>query len=424
MPINVVVPELGPSIEEATLVKWLVAEGDFVREGTPIFSVETDKSVVDCESTDAGYVTRVLASEGATVRVDEVIAILEETVAALHSKPEPDAVSNEAPSPVTENPRPEPSEGSASVPTEPTIAALESVIAEEAVAEGGRMRVSPRARRMARDTGVDVAALRGSGPTGRIVSRDVQAFVAQAVARSGHAGPAPAGPAIGSGEWRDVPLSAMRRTIARRMTESAQSTPVFFATMKIGCEALLALRHQLKQVPGIEPSVTDLIVKACALALRRCPGLNVTFHGEFVRMHHDVDIAVAVAVEDGLVTPLVRRADAKRLVDLSQEIRELAERARAGKLARQEYEGGTFTVSNLGMYGLEEFTAIINPPQCAILAVGAIGKEVVVEAGAPRERRIMKVTLTVDHRAIDGALAARFLAELRTILENPACLVM
>jgi pyruvate dehydrogenase E2 component (dihydrolipoamide acetyltransferase) len=199
---------------------------------------------------------------------------------------------------------------------------------------------------------------------------------------------------------------------------------VFHATAKIWCDPLLTLKEQLRQGAGTAVTINDIIVKGCALALRRCPDVNATFHGELVRLHEDVDVAVAVAVEGGLITPIVRNADAKGLVQLSAEIAELCGRAQAGTLSRSDYEGGTFTVSNLGMHGLEQFTAIINPPQCAILAVGAVEHELYLDAGIARERRVLRATLSSDHRVIDGALAARFLGELRSILDNPACLLV
>jgi pyruvate dehydrogenase E2 component (dihydrolipoamide acetyltransferase) len=272
---------------------------------------------------------------------------------------------------------------------------------------------------MAREVGVAIERLPGTGPAGRIVSRDVEAFVKASVGAASGA-PAVADRTVGTGGARDVPLTAMRRTIARRLTESVRDAPVFFATTKVGADQLLQLREQLNRVTDARVSINDIIVKACALALKSCPQINATFHGDRLRLHEVVDIAVAVAVEGGLITPVVRNADRKDVRAIGTEIKDLAERARLGKLAPEEYQGGTFTISNLGMYGVTEFTAIINPPQCAILAVGAIDCEVYLEAGVVRERRIVKVTLGADHRAIDGAMSARFLADLRAILENPA----
>lgn len=426
MPTNVVVPNLGPSIEEAVLVRWLVSEGEFVRRGTPLFSVETDKTVVDCEAVADGYLTRVAASEGATVRVDEVLAVLAEGLVAGERPAEL------VPTPVVQVGQ----VGSATGHDEkqpppdqrhPGVAAAAEVLAMAPVPSAAELRrpaVSPRARRMARDLGVEATALRGSGPGGRVVQRDVQALISAALSGTSATHAAAVSESASAHRARDVPLSPMRRAIARRMVESAREVPVFHATCKIDFDALLEIREQLKKGSGLDVTVTDIVVKACAHALLREPAMNATFHGDFVRVHEQIHVAVAVALEDGLVTPVIRDVARRPLREVSGELRELAGRARAGRLARADLDGGTITISNLGMYGVESFTAIINPPQCAILSVGAIEREVVLDAGVARVRRVARVTLGADHRAVDGAHAARFLAALRNALENPASLLV
>ncbi|MFM9885849.1 MAG: dihydrolipoamide acetyltransferase family protein, partial [Burkholderiales bacterium] len=284
-----------------------------------------------------------------------------------------------------------------------------------------RMRISPRARRVARESGVPIEQVQGSGPDGRIVQRDIVNYRSAAV--WAHAARASARMGA-TGSTREVALTPMRKTIARRLTEAAQSIPSFFTTAKIAADAMLSLRAQINGMPDTEVSINDIVVRATALALRTCPDVNATFHGEAIHLHEDIDLCVAIALDDGLIAPIVRNADAKSLMDIAAEIRGLAAAARAGKLQPADYKGGTFTISNLGMYGVESFTAIINPPQCAILAVGGIDRELCLDGAVPRERKVMKVTLTADHRVIDGALAAKFLGELKTLIENPARLLV
>lgn len=389
MPKNVVVPKLGPAIDAGLLVAWHVNEGVFVKRGTPLYAVETDKSIVDCESMEEGYLQQILVQEGATVHVDQVLAVLSEEA--------------------------------------PTRRIAEPPIVVRNAPDVSRVRISPRARKMARATGVEIELLAGggSGPEGRIVQRDVEALITRSVAggASGDAGRR-AAPVSRTGKTTDVPLSSMRRAIARRLTESALQIPVFHTTVKIEADALVALRQQLERGRGLKVRVNDILVKACALALKKFPQINATYHGDFVRLHEAIDISVAVAVEDGLFTPIVHDADQKSVAEISATLTALAAEARAGGLAPEAYQGGTFTVSNLGMYGVEAFTAIINPPQCAILAVGAIDREVRFEAGVARECAVMRATLSADHRAIDGALAAGFLGELKALLENPACVML
>lgn len=421
MPIPVILPSLGPSIEEATLVKWLVPVGAFVQRGEPLLSVETDKTLTDIESTDEGYLIEIKVEEGSTIRLDQELAVLDD-------RPTGDAAARvSALPPVTVAP-PEPA---AAIFTSPvtiprqTVAAAASEPAEVTAesAPTGQSHASPRARRLARESGVPINQVQGSGPGGRVIERDITAFVAQAVAGASGASMRP--PMLKRSEQsRDLPLSTNRRSIARRMTESAQGAPVFFTTAKILTDPLTEFRSQLARARSVQVSVNDVVVRACALALQQHREINASFTGDAIRIFEDIDISIAVAIDDGLITPVLRNADQKGLIAAATEIRSLAEKAQRGRLLMNEYQGGTFTVSNLGMLGVESFTAILNPPQAAILAVGGISREVWLDAGVPRERGVMRLTLTSDHRAIDGAQAARFLATLKALLENPLSLVV
>ena len=421
MPIPVILPTLGPSIEEATLVTWLVPVGGFVRRGDPLFSVETDKTLTDIESTDEGYLIEIKAEEGSTIRVDQEIAFLGDQPAGGAS------AQVSAPPPMTVAP-PEPAAAVIAEPVstprqETAVTSNEPAERFAAPVPTGKSHASPRARRLARESGVPIDQVQGSGPGGRIIERDITAFVAQAVSGTSRAN---AQPVIlkRSEQVRDLPLSAMRRSIARRMTESAQGAPVFFTTIKVLTDPFTEFRSQLARARSVQVSVNDVVVRACALALQQHREINASFTGDAIRIFEDIDISIAVAIDDGLITPVLRNADQKGLIAAATEIRALADKAQRGELLVNEYQGGTFTVSNLGMFGVESFTAILNPPQAAILAVGGISRELWLDGGTPRERGVMRLTLTSDHRAIDGAQAARFLATLKALLENPFSLVV
>ena len=421
MPIPVILPTLGPAIEEATLVKWLVPIGAFVRRGDPLFSVETDKTLTDIESTDEGYLIEIKAAEGATIKVDQELAVLDEHPAKGAATPVPTP-----PPAAVAPPAPAAAVFAESVKTPTQEPAFLSNVSDDRFADTaptGRSHASPRARRLARESGVPIDQLQGSGPGGRIIERDITAFVAQAVAGTSGTTAQPA-TLKRSDQFRDLPLSAVRRSIARRMMESAQGAPVFFTTVKVLTDPLTEFRSQLARARSVQVSVNDVVVRACALALREHRGINASFTGEAIRIFEDIDISIAVAIDDGLITPVLRNADQKGLIAAATEIRALADKAQRGQLLVNEYQGGTFTVSNLGMFGVESFTAILNPPQAAILAVGGISREVWLDAGVPRERGVMRLTLTSDHRVIDGAQAARFLATLKALLENPFSLVV
>ncbi len=431
MPTSILMPSLSPTMEEGVLAKWLVKEGDFVKPGTMLCSVETDKTTVDYESMDEGFVRKILLAEGAAARVNELIAVLADTQEeaideylhkALEKSRKQAAAKPAAPAAAAPSSAPPPPVTPSAIPAPVYTAAAP---AAPAGAGNGRLKVSPLARKLAAASGIPLESVHGSGPSGRVIRRDVEAYQAAPKAAEGGEPRPLFGSQLPPAVTQDIPLSMMRKTIGRRLLESAQSTPVFFVTQRIEVDALARLRSELHRGPGYKVSVNDIVVKAAAFALRRHPGVNSSFYGDFIRQHGNIDMGVAVSLDGGLITPIVKSADQKPLWVLSQEIKALVAKARAGKLAPEEYQGGTFTISNLGMYGVDDFTAIINPPQAAILAVGGIQPEVYLDdGGALRQRQILKVTLTADHRAIDGALAAQFLGTLKSALENPTWLLL
>ena len=429
MAVEILMPALSPTMEEGTLAKWLVKEGDVVKSGQIIADIETDKATMEFEAVDEGTVGKILIAEGTGgVKVNTPIAVLVEegeSADAVVAKPAA-AAAVSAPAPV---------------------AAAAAPVAAAAVAtpkaEGARVFASPLARRIAKDKGLDLTKVAGSGPHGRIVRADVEAATPVAVAAA--AAPAPvataaaapvakaAAPAGMSAEtvlkmyadraYTEVPLDGMRRTIAARLTEAKQTIPHFYLRRDIRLDALMAFREQLNkglEARGVKLSVNDFIIKACALALQAVPDANAVWAGDRILKLKPSDVAVAVAVEGGLFTPVLRDADKKTLSALSAEMKDLATRAKTKKLAPHEYQGGSFAISNLGMMGVENFDAVINPPHGAILAVGAgVKKPVVMKDGTIGVATVMSVTLSVDHRVIDGALGAEFLKVLVESLENP-----
>jgi pyruvate dehydrogenase E2 component (dihydrolipoamide acetyltransferase) len=450
MPTSMLMPSLSPTMEEGVLAKWLVKEGDFIKPGTMLCSVETDKTTVDYESMDEGYLRKILVPGGSPAKVNQLIAILSDekdeditefTEKAIKKNQEQLAAkgggAKPAAAPASASNGSGPSSASY-VPAPPRPAPTATAVAE-APAEG-RVKASPLARRMAEEAGIPLQGLAGSGPNGRIVRKDVENYQPEPAAAPQGAGAAKAPakgvktegpvqrPLFGSlapiGETQDIALNMMRKTIGRRLLESTQGTPTFYVTMKVEMAAVNALRAQLNRSPGYKISVNDIVTKATAFALREFPAVNSSYLGDFIRQNANIDVCVAVSIEGGLITPIVRDADQKGLGQISAEIKQLVSKAKSGKLAPDEYQGGTFTISNLGMYGVEEFTAIINPPQSAILAVGGIQQEVYLEDGVAKERDVMKMTLTSDHRVIDGALAAQFLSGLKSLLENPVWLML
>src|ERR1700692_4178484 len=423
MPINILMPALSPTMEKGNLAKWLKKEGDKVKSGDVIAEIETDKATMEVEAVDEGFLAKIVVPDGTEgVAVNAVIAILTETkgeaVAAPKAAPAAEAPKAEAPK---EAPK-----------------AAEKAAAPAPAPDHGEARVfaSPLARRMAKQAGIDLSAIKGSGPNGRIVKADLDAAPAKAPAAApaqptaaAPAAPKAAAPVITAPHTK-IPNSSMRKVIARRLLESKQTVPHFYLTSNIEIDALLKLRADLnakspKEGPSaFKLSVNDLVIKACALALRRHPQVNSTFTEEAIIQYDDVDISIAVAIPDGLITPIIRKADLQGLAAISNSMKDLGARAKAGKLKPEEFQGGGFSISNLGMFGIPEFSAIINPPQSAILAVGAGEKRAVVKGDAIVIANMMTVTLSCDHRGVDGALGAQFLATLKSIIEDPLSLML
>ena len=430
MPIEILMPALSPTMEEGTLAKWLVKEGDTVSSGDIIAEIETDKATMEFEAVDEGTIGKIIVLEGSEgIKVNALIAVLledgeEASDAVLSSASADDAGDKAAATAVSA----EPATPNADPSTAPAPAA-------PAASDGTRIFASPLARRIAADKGLDLSALTGSGPHGRIVKADVLAAgsapAKPAPAAVSAAAPAPA-PAVSSDaiakiyadrEFTEMPLDGMRKTIAARLTEAKQTIPHFYLRRDIKIDNLLSFRGQLnKQLDarGVKLSVNDFIIKACALALQTVPSANAVWAGDRVLQLTPSDVAVAVAIEGGLFTPVLKDADQKSLSSLSAEMKDLATRARSKKLAPHEYQGGSFAISNLGMFGIDNFDAVINPPHGAILAVGAgVKKPVIDEEGQVSVATVMSVTLSVDHRVIDGALGAELLQAIVDNLENP-----
>ena len=421
MAIEILMPALSPTMEEGTLAKWLVKEGDVVKSGQVMAEIETDKATMEFEAVDEGTIGRILVAEGtAGVKVNTPIAVLVEDGESADAVPAP---------------------AKAAAP----VAAVVAVVAVAAPkASGARVFASPLARRLAAEKGLDLTRLQGSGPHGRIVRADIEAAKPQAAATAPLAAPvaapAPAkaaGPTGMSAEtvmkiyadrkFTEVPLDGMRRIIAARLTEAKQTIPHFYLRRDIRLDALMALREQLNkglEARGVKLSVNDFIIKACALALQAVPDANAVWAGDRILKLKPSDVAVAVAIEGGLFTPVLKDAETKTLSALSAEMKDLATRAKTKKLAPHEYQGGSFAISNLGMMGIDNFDAVINPPHGAILAVGAgVKKPVVMKDGTIGVATVMSVTLSVDHRVIDGALGAAFLKVMVELLENPIAML-
>lgn len=423
MPIDILMPSAGGDAGDATVARWSRRAGDDVRRGDVLLEVETDKAIVEVESPGDGVLARIVVDDGARAAAGAVIGVIAvggEDAAAVAAAPGSSAALPAA-SAASGGARAA-AAAAPGVPASTTTAATSSSASTASAAASGvpqRVAASPLARRLAQQGGIDLAALRGSGPNGRIVKVDVERALAAPAPRAAAPLPAAAAPAA-----VDVPHSAMRRVIAQRLSEAKRNIPHFYLRIDCDVDALLELRRQLDAQAGVKPSVNDFVVKAVALALRRMPAVNASWGDDAMRRHGSVDVSVAVATPGGLMTPIVRDADAKRVAEIGAEIAELAARAKEGRLKPEEYQGGGFTVSNLGMYGIPEFYAIVNPPQAAILAVGACEQRPVVRDGALAVGTRMTCTLSADHRVVDGALGAEFLATLRSLLEAPLALLV
>jgi pyruvate dehydrogenase E2 component (dihydrolipoamide acetyltransferase) len=392
---NVIMPSLGFDMTEGQLARWLKNEGEQVEKGQAIAEIETEKATVEIEAAASGILARIIVQAGQTVPVGTVIGIIAEAGEEVAAVPAPPAPSPPAPAPKAEK-----EAGEAAAPPE------------------ARVLASPVARKMAEEAGLDLARIKGTGPGGRVLERDVQAAIA--------ARPAPPGIPAGPPPGATVPLSRMRQTIARRMAESKAKAPHFYVTVEINMDEAMKMREQMNRpAPEAERiSVNDVIVAATARTLARFPALNASYREGSLEMHSQVNIGIAVALEDGLIPPVLRGADKKTLRTIAAESRALTERARANKLRSDDLGGGTFTVSNLGMFDVDEFIAIINPPEAAILAAGAVTPRPVAVGGEVRIASIMKATLSVDHRVADGTHAGRFMQEFKKLLENPVSLLI
>lgn len=420
MAIKIEMPKLSDTMEEGVIAKWNVNEGDAVSAGDIIAEVETDKATMDVEVFDAGTILKIVPGEGEAVPLGGLIAIIGEAGEDISILLEDDTNSQSTDSALAAN-------------DDTATASVEAVDAPVAVvdssSEDGRIKASPLAKKIAADKGVDLKSIAGSGPDGRIVKKDVesaQSSTTSTLTRPGAPSPIAASTAksFSSLASQEVKVSQMRKVIAKRLSESKFSNPHFYETIDIDMKAAIEARTQLKEKMDIKVSFNDIVVKASAIALSRHQAINSSWMGDTIVEHGDVHIAVAVAIDEGLMTPVLRHVDQKGLIQLSSETRELAGLARDRKLAPEQMEGSTFTISNLGMFGIEEFTAIINPPNACILAVGAIRDVPVVENGAVVPGKRMKVTLSSDHRIVDGAKAAEFLTTLRSLIENPLSMLL
>ena len=477
-------PKLSPTMEEGQLSKWLKKEGDKVSTGEPLAEVETDKASMEMQSLGTGVLRKILIQEGETVPLGQIIAIIgepDEDISELLGKAESTATTAENKKNIQESVAaggrgaqqelagvvadgartqatiqgqpikgdvggaPAPTEAQKTAAGGATSAAQPAASSPRASGNGQRqgterLLVSPIAARMAAEAGINLNSLSGSGPGGRIIKRDIEAAMSAATQE---AAPAPQEPqrhlravepspqpiqqpsVAGASPYRDEPASVMRQTIARRLVTSLGPIPHFFLTTEVEMDKAVDFRRSINELaPDVKVSINDLIIKVAATALLQHPQVNASFQDKALRYYERADIGVAVAIEDGLITPVVRSADRKSLSEIAREVRELADRARAKKLSPEEYTGASFSISNLGMFGIDEFTAVINPPEAAILAVGAMTPKPVVRDNEVVVRQLMRVTMSCDHRIIDGATGAKFLQTFKKILENPLLLIV
>jgi pyruvate dehydrogenase E2 component (dihydrolipoamide acetyltransferase) len=454
MPINILMPALSPTMEKGNLAKWLKKEGDKVKSGDVIAEIETDKATMEVEAVDEGTIAKILVPEGTQdVAVNDVIAVMagdgEDVKAAsagAGAASPPKAAAAPAPTPAAA-PASAPAAAPAPKPVAPAAPAPQAAAAPAAQANGhARVFSSPLARRLAKEAGIEIGRINGSGPHGRIVARDVADAKSgkglKAPAAAPAAGGAPAiAPAMSDqqilslfepGSYETVPHDGMRRTIAQRLTAATQSIPTFYLTIDCDIGRLLDAREQInaaapkdkEKKPLYKLSVNDFVIKALAVALQQVPNCNVSWTEAGMLKHKHSDVGVAVAMPGGLITPIIRAAETKSLSTISNEMKDLAARARTRKLKPQEYQGGTSSVSNLGMFGISHFTAVINPPQSTILAVGASEERAVVRNGKVEAAHMMSATLSCDHRAIDGALGAELIGAFRRLIENPVMMMV
>ena len=448
MPTPILMPALSPTMEKGKLAKWLKAEGDAVKSGDILAEIETDKATMEVEAVEEGTMGKILVADGTDdVPVNQTIAVLleeGEDASALEgftaSAPAPAAAPVAAPAPEPAAPSAAPAAAAAPAPAAATAPAA------PAAANGARVFASPLARRIAKQEGLDISLVRGTGPHGRIVKRDVEQAAKDGTARAGERAPAAAQPValppgmaddaivkmFEPGSFEVVPHDGMRKIIAQRLTQSKQTVPHFYLSMDCDLESLLAVRARLNDAapkdadgkPAYKVSVNDFIIKAMAMALQKVPDANASWTDGGMLLHKHSDVGVAVAIPGGLITPVIRKAETKGLAQISNEMKDFARRARARKLMPEEYQGGSTAVSNLGMFGIKNFSAVINPPHATILAVGAGEKRPVVVGNTVEVRTQMSVTLSTDHRAVDGALGAELLGAFKQFIEEPALMLV
>jgi pyruvate dehydrogenase E2 component (dihydrolipoamide acetyltransferase) len=455
MPTNILMPALSPTMEKGNLAKWLKKEGDTIKSGDIIAEIETDKATMEVEAVDEGILARIVVPEGtADVAVNEVIGVIAGEGEDAKSISAPSAAPARTAAPTAEAPKAEaPKAAKAEAKPESTP----QVTAEAGLNTGGTLRAdgarafaSPLARRLAKEAGIDLGKVQGSGPHGRIVEKDIEAAKQGGAAK---AAPAPAaapaapkpaaaplatGPSdeqtkklFAPGSYEEIPHDGMRKTIARRLTEAKQTIPHFYVTLDCELDALLKLRAELNAAapekdgkPAYKLSVNDMVIKALALALKAVPDANVSWTDGAMLKHKRADVGVAVSIPGGLITPIIRDACQKTLSQISNEMKDMAGRAKARKLKPEEYQGGTTAVSNLGMFGVKDFAAVVNPPHATILAVGAGEQRVIVKGGQPAVATVMSVTLSTDHRAVDGALGAELLQAFKGYIEKPMAMLV
>ena len=444
MATQVIMPKLSPTMEEGQLSRWLKKEGDKVSMGEPLAEIDTDKATMEMQALGSGVLRKILIQEGESAPLGQLIAIIgepDEDISALSSQGVAPTRAAQPPPEEKDSSEAEAAPTSAKqTPTEPTAASASGNGRKETTetVSSGRLIVSPLAARMAAESGIDLRSISGSGPGGRIIKRDVEGLI------SGQAAKAPTtdqasqrhlravdsssfqkAATVPASAYRDEPASEMRRTIAKRLVTSLGPVPHFFLTTEVEMDRAAEMRKAVNELdPELKISINDIIIKVAAAALMQHRQVNASFQDKVVRYYEHADIGVAVAIDEGLITPIVRAADQKSLGEIAAEVRDLAERARNRKLKPDEYLGASFSVSNLGMFGIDEFTAIINPPEAAILAVGAMSAKPVVRNNEMVIRQMMRVTMSCDHRVVDGAAGAKFLQTFKKILENPLFLVV
>ncbi|HKP81026.1 MAG TPA: pyruvate dehydrogenase complex dihydrolipoamide acetyltransferase, partial [Pyrinomonadaceae bacterium] len=430
---KVIMPKLSPTMEEGQISRWLKKEGDKVSMGEPLAEIDTDKATMEMQALANGVLRKILINEGQSAPLGQLIAVIgepsEDIASLLSEAPQPAKQEQKKEEQAKPQEQPPPAQAKAAVASaQPAAAGVDGRQAPQAVAsDSARLIVSPLAARMAAEAGIDLRSLQGSGPGGRIIKRDIEAAVSQPKPAPSYPRAVEPGqvPQIGASAYRDEPASEIRKVIAKRLVTSIGPVPHFFLTTEIEMDRAAEMRRGINALdPDLKISINDVIIKVAAAALIQHPEVNASFQEKFIRYYEHADIGVAVAIEDGLITPVVRAANQKSLSNIATEVRELAGRARSRKLKPEEYTGATFSISNLGMFGIDEFTAVINPPEGAILAVGAMSAKPVVRDNEIVIRQMMRVTMSCDHRVIDGATGAKFLQTFKKILENPLYLVV